>query len=183
MPAPDPSKKHASSSIICNYKVIWQKEISFIYQPFLKLVYALKCKFISFILLKQLLFHLVTPDGLLAKIVGWLASFQYHSTVFDIPFFSINYPSINYSFQLIDLHNVKTLPKQFVPWIFECDGCHENKTKTKTNKYTEERKKKKQKTQNAKPSKVAICQKKIKIAQYSYWHPSLIWIVKDGTCG
>lgn len=183
MPAPDPSKKHASSSIICNYKVIWQKEISFIYQPFLKLVYALKCKFISFILLKQLLFHLVTPDGLLAKNVGWLASFQYHSTVFDIPFFSINYPSINYSFQLIDLHNVKTLPKQFVPWIFECDGCHENKTKTKTNKYTEERKKKKQKTQNAKPSKVAICQKKIKIAQYSYWHPSLIWIVKDGTCG
>lgn len=172
----DPSKKHASSSITCNYKVIWQKEISFIYQPFLKLVYALKCKFISFILLKQLLFHLVTPDGLLANYLGWLASFLYHSTVFDIPFFSINYPSINYSFQLIDLHNVKTLPKQFVPWIFECDGCHENKNKT--NKYTEERKK----TQNAKPSKVAICQKKIKIAQYSYWHPSLIWIVKDGTC-
>lgn len=47
MPGLDPSENDTSSFTFCSYKVMCQKGILFLSQPFMKLVYALKHKFIS----------------------------------------------------------------------------------------------------------------------------------------
>lgn len=89
MPASDPSEENASIPTLCSYEVAGQKGILFLSQPFTKLVYALKYKFILQIISRLLLFHPVTQSGLLENNIRLVVSFLNHSTVSDIPFFTI----------------------------------------------------------------------------------------------